>query len=182
MALFLTGSLPSGATVSVAWSRHPPHTLPHTLRQQQLRVSTAPGHVACGILKGQMTQTNNGLGEALLGLAGAVLVTGRISAGGLLAFLLVLNMVYDCQGQYSVCTCLTTVTLYLCGYISVPRQAFSELFCNKDTERIVVKCFILCSTAKDVCSHKIVLGHPSREDDYVQKKNKYAVEVLLIKM
>lgn len=51
-----------------------------------------------------MTQTNNGLVEALLGLAGPMLDKGRISAGGLLGFLLVLRMVYDRQGQYRVCT------------------------------------------------------------------------------
>lgn len=61
--------------------------------------------------------------------------------------------------------CLATVTLYLCGYICVPRQVFSDLFCNKDAQTIAGKCFVLCGTVKDVCSCKIVLGHPSRGDD-----------------
>lgn len=73
-------------------------------RQQELWASTAPGHVACRILKKRMTQTNNGWGDALLGLAGTVLVKGRISAGGLLGFPLVLHMAYNRQGQYCVCT------------------------------------------------------------------------------
>lgn len=82
--------------------------------------------------------------------------------------------------------CLTTVTLHLCRYICVPRQVFSELLCNKDTQRIAGKCFIWGSTLKDICSCKSVLGHPSREDDSeVQKKKKkkeYTVELLLAKI
>jgi len=100
MALFLTGSLPLGAMVSAVLSCHPLCTL----LSKELWVSAAPGHAACRILKGQMTQTNNGLGEALTGLVGAVPTKGRISAGGLVGFLLALRMAYNRQGQYCVCT------------------------------------------------------------------------------
>lgn len=78
--------------------------------------------------------------------------------------------------------CLSTVTLHLCRYICVPRQVFSELLCNKDTQRIAGKCFIWGSTLKDICSHKSVLGHPSREDDSDSTKRKKNTEVLLAKI
>lgn len=79
--------------------------------------------------------------------------------------------------------CLATVTLYLCRYICVPRQAVSELLCNKDTQKIAGKCFILGSAVKDICSCKIVWDiHLEGITQTVQKKNKYTVEVLLEKI
>lgn len=155
------GSLPSGAMVSAVSSHHPPCTLV----SKSSWVSTAPGHAACRILKGRMTQTNNGLVEALLGLAGAVLVKGRISADAP-------RGVRPPRSISCMYICLAAVTLCLCGYICVPRQVFSDLFCNKDAQRIAGKCFVLCGTVKDVCSCKIVLGHPSRGDDSDSSKEK----------
>lgn len=103
-----------------------PPSAPHS-PQQELWVLTAPGHIAWRILKGQMTQTNNGLGEALRSLAGTVLVKGRISAGAP-------HGIRPPRSILCMHICLATVMLYLCGYICVPRQVFSELFCNKDRE------------------------------------------------
>lgn len=117
-----------------------------------LSSARTPGHAALRIKKGQMSQTNNALGEVLLVLTGAVLDKGRISAGAS-------HSVQLPRSILCMHICLPAVTSYRCRYICVPRQVFSDLFCNKDTG----ECFILCSTVKDVCSCKIVLGHPSRK-------------------
>ena len=131
-----------------------------------------------------MTQTNNGLGEALLGLAGAVLVKGRISAGGLLGFLLVLHMVYDRQGQYCVCAFVsplsrctsagTSVSLGEYLVTSSVTRTHAEYLVNVLYCAVQPRMFVPVRLSWDI--------HPEGMTQTVQKKNKYTVEVLLTKM
>lgn len=95
-----------------------------------------------------MSQTNNALGEVLLVLTGSVLDKGRISAGGLLEFLLMLPTVYNCQGQYCICTFVSVLlhctiagtSVSLGKYLvtsSVTRTLVNALYCAVQSRMFV---------------------------------------------
>lgn len=130
------GPLPDGILAfrcDSVCSVEPPFTLCSC--QQELWVSAAPGHRAGRILKGQVTQANNGLGEALLSQAGAVLFKGRISASGLLGFLLVLHTACSRQGQYCVCTFVSPLSLGTSAGTSVSLGKYLLRFSATRTHR-----------------------------------------------
>lgn len=131
-----------------------------------------------------MTQTNNGLGETLLGLAGAALVKGRISAGGRLGFQLVLHMAYDRQGQYCVRTFVSPLSRCTSAGTSVSLGKYlvssSETRTHKEWLVNVLYCavqprmFVPVRPSWDI--------HLEGMTQAARKKNKCTAEVLLTKM